>query len=49
MKYFCDECDTRLWALDSQKCGICAECRMEDDCDVKDLEDVFNEILEGSK
>lgn len=49
MSYFCKECDQRLWAIESRECGVCAECKMDDDCDTKDLEDVLNEILEGSE
>jgi hypothetical protein len=43
MKYFCDECDARLWALDSQKCGVCHDCK--EDCDVVDLEDMLEELM----
>lgn len=50
MRYYsCTECDGTLWAIESKESGVCAECRMEDDCDVKDLEDTLNEILEGSE
>jgi hypothetical protein len=45
VQYFCDGCDTRLWALESQQCGVCAECRMGDDCEAMDLEDMLEEVL----
>jgi hypothetical protein len=46
MQYsLCTECDGRLWAVESKESGVCAECRMDDDCDIRDLEDMFEEVL----